>query len=113
MIVIGASTNDTGLTPMIRGPKGNIEVTDSSIRFSPQRPYAEGVEERKPQLPNIGDDQDQHRFNWLSAIRSRVQPESNTDMGLHVMVIVDLATRSLWEGGTWTFDPKTMQTKRS
>jgi hypothetical protein len=24
------------------------------------------------------------------------------------MVIVDLATRSMWEGGAFTFDPKTM-----
>lgn len=112
MIVMGATNNDTGLTPMIRGPKGNIEVTDSSIRFSPQKPYAEENEERKPQLPSIGDDQDQHRMNWLGAIRSRVQPESNTEMGLKVMVIVDLATRSAWEGGTWVFDPKTLTAKR-
>jgi predicted dehydrogenase len=113
MVVMGATTNDTGLTPMIRGPKGNIEVTDGTIRFSPQRPYVEEAEERKPQIPSIGDDQDQHRFNWLSAIRSRQQPESNTEMGLKVMVIVDLATRSLWEGGTWTFDPKTRQARRA
>ncbi len=113
MIVMGATNNDTGLTPMIRGPKGNIEVNDGSIRFDPQKPYAEEGEEQKPQLPNIGDDQDQHRMNWLASIRSRQQPNSNTDMGLKVMVVVDLATRSAWEGGTWTFDPKTLTAKRA
>jgi predicted dehydrogenase len=116
MIVMGATTNDTGLTPMIRGPKGNIEVTDSALRFTPQRPYSEvdgvAVEERKPQLPNIGDDQDQHRLNWLECIRTRKQPEANSESGLKVMVVVDLATRSLWEGGAFTFDPKTLTAKK-
>ncbi|MCC6676094.1 MAG: Gfo/Idh/MocA family oxidoreductase [Phycisphaerales bacterium] len=112
MIVMGATTNDTGLTPMIRGPKGNIEVTDGSLRFTPQKPYAEDAEERKPQLPSIGDDQDQHRMNWLECIRTRKKPEADVESGLKVMVIVDLATRSLWEGGAWTFDPKTMAVKK-
>lgn len=112
MVVMGATTNDTGLTPMIRGPKGNIEVTDGSLRFTPQKPYAEEVEERKPQLPSIGDDQDQHRMNWLECIRTRKHPEADVESGLKVMVVVDLATRSLWEGGAWTFDPKTMTAKK-
>lgn len=112
MIVMGATTNDTGLTPMIRGPKGNIEVTDGSLRFTPQKPYAEDAEERKPQLPSIGDDQDQHRMNWLECLRTRKKPEADVESGLKVMVVVDLATRSLWEGGAWTFDPKTMAVKK-
>jgi len=113
MIVMGATNNDTGLTPMIRGPKGNIEVNDGSVRFEPQKPYAEENEAQKPKLDSIGDDQDQHRVNWLECIRTRTQPESNVDMGLKVMVVVDLATRSAWEGGTWTFDPKTLTAKKS
>ena len=112
MIVMGATNNDTGLTPMIRGPKGNIEVTDGALRFTPQKPYAEELEERKANLPNIGDDQDQHRMNWLECIRSRTQPFSDTAMGLKVVAIVDLATRSLWEGGTWMFDPKTLEARK-
>lgn len=108
MIVMGATNNDTGLTPMIRGPKGNIEVNDGSVRFIPQKPYAEELEPRKPQLQSIGDDQDQHRMNWLQCLRSRQQPYADADSGLRVMVIVDLATRSLWEGGAWRFDPKTL-----
>jgi len=112
MIVMGATNNDTGLTPMIRGPKGNIEVNDGSVRFIPQKPYAEEAEEQRPQLTNIGDDQDQHRLNWLQCIRTREQPASNVDMGLRVMVVVDLATRSMWENGTWHFDPKSLSAKR-
>ncbi|MGQ0627358.1 MAG: Gfo/Idh/MocA family protein [Phycisphaerales bacterium] len=112
MVVIGATNNDTGLTPMIRGTKGNIEVNDGSLRFTPQKPYAEEAEEQKPKIENIGDDQDRHRRNWLQCIRTRTQPESNVDFGLKVMVVVDLATRCLWEGGSWAFDPKTFNATR-
>lgn len=112
MVVMGATTNDSGLTPMIRGQKGIIEVTDQSLRFYPQSKFSEGVDERRPQLPNIGDDQDQHRMNWLECIRTRKQPEANVESGLKVMVVVDLATRSLWEGGSFAFDPKTMAVKK-
>ncbi len=113
MLVMGATNNETGLTPMIRGPKGNIEVNDDSLRFTPQRPYAEGVEEQRPKLENIGNDQDRHRRNFLNCVRTRTQPESNVDMGLKVMVVVDLATRCLWEGGAWLYDPKTMTATKS
>lgn len=112
MVVMGATNNDTGLTPIIRGPKGIIEVNDGSVRFLPQREYADGVDEQKPKLQSIGDDQDQHRFNWLSCIRDRKHPPSDTAMGLKVVTICDLATRSLWEGGTWSFDPKTLTAKK-
>jgi predicted dehydrogenase len=112
LIVMGATNNDTGLTPIIRGPKGNIEVNDGSVRFLPQREYSEGVDEQKPKLDNIGDDQDQHRFNWLKCLRTRSHPPSDTAMGLKVVTICDLATRSLWEGGTWSFDPKTLTAKK-
>jgi len=108
MVVMGATNNDTGLTPLIRGPKGNIEVNDGSVRFIPQKPYAEEAEEQRPKIDNIGDDQDQHRYNWLLCIRERKQPPSNTAMGLKVVTVCDLATRSLWEGGTWKFDPKAL-----
>jgi predicted dehydrogenase len=108
MVVMGATNNDTGLTPIIRGPKGNIEVNDGSVRFIPQKPYAEEAEEQRPKLDKIGDDQDQHRFNWLECVRTRKHPPSDTAMGLKVVTICDLATRSLWDGGSWNFDPRTL-----
>ncbi|HZW06816.1 MAG TPA: Gfo/Idh/MocA family oxidoreductase [Phycisphaerales bacterium] len=112
MIVMGATNNDTGLTPLIRGPKGNIEVNDGSVRFIPQKPYAEEAEAQRPKIDNIGDDQDQHRVNWLDCIRTRKHPPSDTAMGLKVVTVCDLATRSIWEGGTWHFDPKTLVARK-
>ena len=57
---------------------------------------------------NIGNDQDALRKNWLDCIRTRRQPDSNVELGTKVMVIVDLASRSMWEGKAFEFDPATM-----
>ena len=46
-------------------------------------------------------------------MRSRQAPDSSVELGLKVMVVVDLATRSMWEGGAFAFDPKTMKTTRA
>ena len=57
-----------------------------------------------PGVPN--NDQDALRLHWLDCIRTRTPPMSDVDLGTKVMVIVDLATRSLWQGGTFTYDPE-------
>ena len=38
---------------------------------------------------------------------------STEDLATQVMVIVDLATRAMWDKGTYTFDPKTMKAARA
>ena len=38
---------------------------------------------------------------------------SDVDLGTKVMVIVDLATRSLWEGGAYTYDPARQRVKQT
>ena len=50
-------------------------------------------------------DQDALRLHWLECIRTRNASMSDVDLGTKVMVIVDLATRSLWQGGAFTYDP--------
>ena len=53
------------------------------------------------------------QHNWLSSIRTRKQPFSSVDLGTKVMVIVDLATRSIWDGRAYSFDPETMTASRA
>jgi hypothetical protein len=74
----------------------------------PEQGYTEELDEKTIECPDIGDDQDQHRLGWLSAIRTRQAPLSGVELGTKVMVIVDLATRSMWDGKAYKFDPKTM-----
>ncbi len=108
MIVVGSTCNQAGLETMIRGHKGNIYLGGNNCTVRPEPTFSEEVEEKVVKCANIGDDQDAHRVGWLQSIRTREKPLSSVELGLKVMVIVDLATRSMWEGGAFTFDPKTM-----
>ena len=58
--------------------------------------------------PDIGNDQDKLRLNWLECIRTRKPAVSNIDLATKMMVAVDLATRSVWDGRAYAFDPKTL-----
>ena len=108
MIVVGSTCNQAGLETMIRGHKGNIYLGGNNCTVRPEPTYSEEVEEKVVKCANIGDDQDAHRVGWLQSIRTREKPLSSVELGLKVMVIVDLATRSMWEGGAFVFDPKGM-----
>ena len=112
MIVAGNTNNENGFEKIIRCQKGNIFLSGRHCVVRPERPFEKDIEEKTVQCPDVGNDQDQHRVNWLSCMRTRKQPDSNIDQGSKVMVVVDLATRAMWEGGAWSFDPKTMTAKR-
>lgn len=112
MMVAGSTCNEAGLETLIRGHKGNIYLGGRHCEMRPERTFAEELDPVKVECPDIGNDQDVHRLGWMHSIRTREQPESSIELGLKVMVIVDLATRSLWEGGAFRFDPKTMKASR-
>lgn len=108
MIACGGTGNDTGLETMIRGHEANLFLNSAHCVMRPERIYSEEIDEKTIQCEDIGNDQDRHRVKWINAIRSREQPWSSVELGLKVMVVVDLATRSMWDGGAYRFDPKTM-----
>lgn len=113
MFVCGSTCNNSGVETMIRGNKANIFLGGRNCEVRPEAPYSEEMDPLKVECPDIGDDQDAHRVGFLNAIRTRTKPDSSVELGMKVMVIVDLATRSMWEGGAFTFDPKTMKTTRA
>ena len=113
MFVCGSTCNNSGVETMIRGHKANIFLGGRNCEVRPESPYSEELEPMKVECPDIGDDQDAHRVGFLSSMRTRQAPDSGVELGLKVMVVVDLATRSMWEGGAFTFDPKTMKTTRA
>lgn len=108
LFVAGSTVNENGLTTMIRGHKGNIDLGGRNCVFRPERLYAEEIEPRTVECADIGNDQDVHRIKWMKCIRTREQPDSDVDQGAKVMAIVDLATRSMWDGHAYEFDPKSM-----
>lgn len=112
LFVCGSTCNEAGVETMIRGHKGNIYLGGRHCEMRPERPFSEELDPKKVECPDIGDDQDAHRVGWLKSIRTREKPNSSVELGLKVMVIVDLATRSMWEGAAFEFDPKTMTSRK-
>jgi len=108
MIVAGSTCNENGLESLIRGTQGNLYLNSAHCVLRPERIWAEDIEEQTIQCPDIGNDQDVHRLGWMHSIRTRQRPESSVELGMKVMVVVDLATRSMWEGKAFEFDPRTM-----
>ena len=113
MIVAGSTANEVGLETVIRGHKGNLYIGGArSAVVRPERIYADEVDEQTFEGDDLGDSQDQLRVSWIEAIRSKGPSPSPVELGAKVMVAVDLATRSLWEGSAFAFDSKTMQVRK-
>jgi predicted dehydrogenase len=113
MIVAGSTANELGLETVIHGHKANLYVGGRNTTLRPERIYAEEMEERTIEgAQDEGDSQDLLRAHWIDCIRTRKQPRSTVELGTKAMVAVDLATRSLWEGGAFGFDPSTQKVRR-
>lgn len=113
MIVAGSTANEVGLETVIRGHQGNLYIGGSrNVTIRPERIFADQVEEQTFEGEDHGDDQDRLRLEWLSAIRNRTMSPSPVELAAKVMVAVDLATRSLWEGSAFGFDPKALRARK-
>lgn len=112
MIIAGSTANEVGLETMIRGHKANIYLNGRHCDIRPERIWVDDIDAEEITCPDIGNDQDQLRLNWLASMRSRTPALSNIDLASKVMVAVDLATRSIWDGHAYKFDPSTMRAER-
>ncbi|HVL69499.1 MAG TPA: Gfo/Idh/MocA family oxidoreductase [Vicinamibacterales bacterium] len=106
MIVAGSTCNELGLEKVIHGRKGNLFVGGQTATLRPEQLFADEVDERQIPAAGRGDSQNNLRLAWLDCIRTRKPSPSPVDLGTKVMVIVDLATRSLWEGGAFGYVPE-------
>ena len=112
MIVAGSVVNQLGVEPLIRGHKANLFLGSNNCVLRPEPPFVDDIDEQTVKLPG-GDWQDLLRLNFFEAVRTRSQNISQVDMASKVMVVVDLATRAMWEGSAWNFDPETLSASRA
>jgi predicted dehydrogenase len=112
MIVAGSTANELGLETVIRGHRGNLYVGGRNAILRPERLFAEEVEEQTIVGEDHGDDQDFLRRKWLECIRTREPAPSPVELGTKVMVIVDLAARSMWEGKAFGYDWRKQKVKK-
>ncbi|MGQ0815387.1 MAG: Gfo/Idh/MocA family protein [Gemmatimonadota bacterium] len=111
MIVAGSTCNEVGLETLIRGNKANLYVASRKLTMRPERLYAEEMEEKVFEGADLGDAQDQLRAHWIDCIRGSATPLSDIELGTRIMTIVDLATRSMWDGKAYRFDPEGMKAR--
>jgi hypothetical protein len=112
MIVAGSTANEVGLETVIRGHKGNLYVGGRNAILRPEQVFSNEMEEKTIVGEDIGDDQDALRRKWLEVIHTREAPPSPVELGTKVMVIVDLATRSMWDRSAFGYDPKTQKVSK-
>ncbi len=113
MTIAGSTCNETGVEVLIRGHKANLYLANEDCVLRPERLFVEEIEEQTFKSPPGVADQDAHRLQWLDCIRKRTPAIGDVDTAAKVMVIVDLATRSLWSKGAYTFDPTTLKVARA
>lgn len=107
MHILGSTCNEYGLEKMIRGYKGNIFLNSGNCVLRPERIWSDEIDEQVIQCEAVAD-HDEMRLNWLNCIRTREEPLGNIELATKVIVAVDLATRSMWDGRAYWFDKDRM-----
>jgi predicted dehydrogenase len=107
MIVAGSTCNEQGLEEVIRGHMATLYTGGGEMVLRPERPFADEIDEERFQYTGMNP-HDAIRHDFFQCVRTRKEPVSPVEMATKVMVIVDLATRSMWEGKAYAFDPKTL-----
>ncbi len=107
MIVAGSTCNEYGLETIIRGHKANLFMSGGQVVLRPEKHFVEEIEEERFRY-GAWNPHDEIRHDFFQCVRTRKEPISPVEMATKVMVIVDLATRSMWEGKAYSFDPKTL-----
>jgi predicted dehydrogenase len=107
MEVVGSTCNERGLEIMVRGHEATLFLGGKDVAVRPERIYADVVDPREVVCEAVPE-HDLIRLDWLNSIRTREPNLSPVELGARVMVIVDLATRSLWEGSAFVFDRESM-----
>jgi hypothetical protein len=112
MIVAGSTCNEQGLQELIRGHEANLYLGSNNCELVPERIFVDDVDAQEIKCDEVAE-QPALRLDWLNCVRSREQNVSPVELGAKVMVAVDLATRAMWEGGEWLFDPATRTARRA
>lgn len=114
LTIAGSTCNETGVEILVRGHKANLYLGGNDCILRPEREFAEEIDEQSFPSGDLGmGDQDLHRLDWFASMRSRKAPIGDVDTATKVMVIVDLATRSMWDRSSWSFDPATLSARRA
>jgi len=106
MSIVGSTCNEQGLETLIRGHEANLFLGGRDVVLRPERVFADDIDPETFACAAM-DPQNELRRDWVESIRTREANRSPVELAAKVMVMVDLATRSMWDGKAWAFDPET------
>lgn len=107
MYVYLSTVNEQGIDDVIRGHKGTLRFGGNRVQLSPERPYAEEIDQEDLPVNDPGEHMVLHQKSWLNAIRTGSRPACPIDLAIAVQTIVSLAEMSEVFGKTMHFDPAT------
>jgi predicted dehydrogenase len=110
MIVAGSTCNEQGLETVIRGHEGTLYLGGANLVMRPERHWVDERDEKQVKFEGM-DPHQTIRRDFLKCVRTREAPVSPVEFATQVMVIVDLATRSMWDGRAYAFDPASMSVR--
>lgn len=110
MVVAGSTCNEQGLEVMVRGHEANLYLGSNDCELRPERLFVDDIDAERHECARVSP-QEALRLDWLQCVRSREQNRSQVELAAQVMVVVDLATRSMWSGASWAYDPETGATR--
>lgn len=102
--LLGSTVNEQGIPDMIRGSKATLYFGGGKVQIKPERPFADLIEEAEVPVVGPGEDQNEHRKNWLECIRSGKQPNCHIDLALRVQTVVSMAEASYRQNKMALFD---------
>jgi hypothetical protein len=109
IFVAGSTANELGLPDLIRGHKGNMFIGRDSLRITPEREFAEEVEEMNEKVGGTGEDVGLHERNWQKCIRTGEKPNCHADLAFQVMTTIALGEMSYQQNKAMRFDPEKMR----
>jgi len=119
LTVQSSQVNENGPNTRIRGTKATIHLSDewegppcrqySYADIFPESTYAvefaQKYHDHQVRIDGVGNEGDlKHVDNFLDCVRSRQQPNCNSEIGYRVSVTCDLSVRSYRNGRTYYFD---------
>jgi predicted dehydrogenase len=108
MVIWGSTCNATSPAPMVRGHKANLHLSSNNCDLVPEQIWVDDIDNERNRFDK-GASHDALRVDWLQRTRDRKQVLSPVELGYKIMVIVDLAARSMWEGKAYAYDHEHQQ----
>ena len=110
LVVTGATSNEQGLSDMVKGHQATLSLGGGSIKITPERPFTDELDPLSERAPAAEwGSQQEHLKEFCECVRSREKTTWHPEEAFKVMTAIAMMETSLLEKRTVHFDEKTME----